>query len=88
MYMIKRMKVEFNFTNVEAKVKRVDANTTDIYFISTVNAKQLFNLLKDGEGFDGYNDVCVKDAHTISIIGEVDVRYNKDTKLLTIVSFS
>ena len=88
MYMIKRMKVEFNFTNVEAKVKRVDTNTTDIYFISTVNAKQLFNLLKDGEGFDGYNDVCVKYAHTISIIGEVDVRYNKDTKLLTIVSFS
>ena len=88
MEILKRKKVEFNFTNVEARTKRVDANTTDIYFISAVNAKQLFNILKDGEGFDGYNDVCAKDTHTISIIGEVDVRYNKDIKLLTIVSFS
>lgn len=88
MYMNKRIKVEFNFTNVEARIKNVDANTTDIYFISAVNARQLFNLLKDGEGFDGCNDVCVKDSHTISIIGEVNVRYNKNNKLLTIVSFS
>ena len=88
MKILERKKVEFNFTNVEARTKRVDANTTDIYFISAVNARQLFNLLKDGEGFDSYNDVCVKDTHTISIIGEVDVRYNKDIKLLTIVSFS
>lgn len=88
MCMIKRKKVEFTFNNVEARIKNVDANTTDIYFISAVNARQLFNLLKDGEGFDGYNDVCVKDTHTISIIGEVNVRYNKDNKLLNIVSFS
>lgn len=88
MHMIKKTKVEFNFNNVEARIKDIDANTTDIYFISDVNARQLFNILKDGEGFDGYNDVCVKDTHTISIIGEVDVHYNKDTKVLTIVSFS
>lgn len=82
------MTVEFNFNHVEARIKHVDINTTDIYFISAVNARQLFNILKDGEGFDSSNDVCVKDTHTISIIGEVNVRYNKDNKLLTIVSFS
>lgn len=86
--MIKKTKVEFNFNNVEARIKDIDANTTDIYFISAVNAKQLFNILKDGEGFDGHNDVCVKNTHTISIIGQVDVRYNKDIKVLTIVSFN
>lgn len=82
------MTVEFNFNRVEARIKHVNINTTDIYFISAVNARQLFNILKDGEGFNSGNDVCVKDTHTISIIGKVNVSYNRNTKVLTIISFT
>lgn len=87
MDVLTRTKTEHNFINVEAKIKRVDLNSTDIYFINAVNARQVFNILKYSVSFDGYNDVCVKNTHTISVSGEVDIRYNKNIKVLTIVSF-
>ena len=43
--------------------------------------------MKYSVSFDGYNDVYVKNTHTISVSGEVDIRYNKNIKVLTIVSF-
>lgn len=87
MDVLTRTKTEYNFINVEAKIKRVDLNSTDIYFINAVNARQVFNILKYSVSFDGCNDVYVKNTHTISVSGEVDIRYNKNIRVLTIVSF-
>lgn len=88
MYIIKRTKTEFNFINVEARIKHVDLNSTNVYFINAVDARQVFNELKNSGAFGDYNEVCVEDTHTLSITGEVDIHYDKTIKVLTIVSFT
>ena len=88
MYIIKSTKTEFNFINVEARIKLVDINSTDVYFTNAVDARQVYDVLKNSGAFDNYNEVCVEDTHTLSITGEVDIRYNKTNKLLTIFSFT
>lgn len=88
MNIIKRTRTEFNFLNVESRIKLVNADTNDIYFINAVDARQVYNELKNSETFDNYNEVCIKDSHTLSITGETDIHYDKDNKILTIFSFA
>lgn len=84
----KGQKTTFNFINVETRIKLIDANSTNIYFINAVNARQVYNELKNSGTFDNHNEVCVEDTHTLSITGEVDIHYNKNSKILTIIAFS
>lgn len=88
MNVIKRTRTEFDFFTVEAQIKLVDMISTDIYFINTNDARRVYDELKNTEEFDDYNIVSVKDSHTLSIIGEVDVHYNKDKKILTIFCYA
>nr|DAQ92250.1 MAG TPA: hypothetical protein [Crassvirales sp.] len=91
MNVIKRTRADFHFIDVEVQIELVDVDTTDIYFINTVDARQVYDVLNNSRTFDDdYNKVCVKDSHTLSITGEVDIHYNYDyyKKVLTITSFA